>query len=120
MRCLDRNKKSFYYANYSGMQKMTDSQGNFTGEYEVSYGEPIQAWGNISPARGTVYANPFGLTEGYDKVIVMADPDMQIAETSVLWVDNDLEQSFDYRIIKIARGLNSISIAIKKVDVDNA
>lgn len=120
MRCLDRNKKSFYYATYQGMSKLTDDNGNFTGEYGITYSEPIQVWGNISPASGSVYSNPFGLTEGYDKIIVMADSDFPIAETSVLWVDNDITKSFDYRIVRIARSLNSVSIAIKKVDVNNA
>lgn len=119
MRCLNRNKKSFYYANYQGMSKLTDTGGHFTGEYGITYTDPIQVYGNISPATGTVYSNPFGLTEGYDKIIVLADPDFPIAETSVLWIENDITDSFDYRIVRIARSLNSISIAIKKVDVDD-
>mgnify|MGYP006916037026 CR=1 FL=1 len=118
MRCLNRNKQSFYYANYQGETKQMDASGYFTGEYAVTYSNPIQVYGNISPARGTEYESPFGITEGYDKVIVLSNPYFPISETSVLWIENDTTEAFDYVITKIARSLNSISIAIKKVDVD--
>lgn len=118
MRCLNRNKRSFYYANYVGMSKLTDSGGNFTGEYGITYTNPTLVYGNISPARGADYSSPFGITEGYDKVIVLSDPNFPIDDSSVLWIENDITDTFDYRIVRIARSLNSISIAIKKVDVD--
>lgn len=144
MRCLTRNKQKFYYANYQGLAKMYDNSGNFTGEYQLSYTEPILAYGNISPSRGDAYTSPFGVTDtGIDKVIVMSDPAFPIAETSILWIDNASSVSgnsepivgqavvgravlggsspaHDYKVVRIARSLNSISIAIKKVDVDNA
>ena len=118
MRCLNRNKQSFYYANYSGMNKLVDSNGHFTGEYGITYTNPTQAYGNISPATGSDYPSPFGVMEGYDKVIVMSNPNFPVTETSVLWIENDITDSYDYIIVKIARSLNSVSIAIKKVDVD--
>ena len=119
MRCLNRNKQPFYYANYQGMVKMYDTSGNFTGEYELSYSTPVLVYGNISPARGAIYDSPFGLSEGIDKVIVLSDPDFPIYETSVLWVEKDVSQAYDYTVVRIARSLNSISIAIKKVDVSD-
>ena len=118
MRCLERNKRPFYYANYVGKTKVMDSQGRFTGEYEVTYTSPILVYGNISPARGTDYASPFGLTENYDKIIVLSDPAFPIQETSVLWLDKAITEEYDYVVVRTARSLNSISIAIKKVDVD--
>lgn len=101
------------------MSKLTDAGGHFTGEYGITYTDPIQVYGNISPARGADYSSPFGITEGYDKVIVLADPNFPVTETSVLWIENEITDPFDYRIVRIARSLNSISIAIKKVDVDD-
>lgn len=120
MRCLNRNKQPFYYANYQGMVKMYDTSGNFTGEYELSYSTPELVYGNISPARGDAYTSPFGVTDvGIDKVIVLSDPNFPIAETSVLWIEKDPAlEPYDYTVARIARSINSISIAIKKVDVD--
>ena len=118
MRCLDRNKKPFYYANYSGKAKILDSDGYFTGEYGLSYTAPVRVWGNISPARGTDNSNPFGITENYDKIIVMNDPNIPIEETSVLWVEKDITEEYDYVVVRTARSLNSVSIAIRKVDVN--
>lgn len=119
MRCLNRNKQPFYYANYQGMVKMTDTSGNFTGEYEISYTTPTLAYGNISPGTGAIYPSPFGLSEGIDKIIVMSNPDFPISESSVLWLDNETTDPYDYTVVRIARSLNSISIAIKKVDVSD-
>ena len=120
MRCLNRNKRRFYYANNEGMRQLIDEKGNFTGEYGISYSDPIEVWGNISPATGIVYESPFGLSEGYDKVITLSDPQFPITESSVLWIEKDTSKAFDYVVVRIARGLNSINIAIKKVDVNNA
>lgn len=121
MRCLNRNKRPFYYANYQGMVKMYDTSGNFTGEYELSYSTPVLVYGNISPARGDAYTSPFGVTDvGIDKVIVLSDPNFPIAETSVIWIEKETSDAYDYKVVRIARSLNSISIAIKKVVVDNA
>lgn len=118
MRCLNRNKTQFYYANYSGQTKILDGDGYFTGEYGLSYTTPVEAWGNISPARGTDISNPFGITENYDKIIVLSDPQFPISETSVLWLENDITEEYDYVVVRTARSLNSVSIAIRKVDVD--
>lgn len=117
MRCLDRNKKSFYYATYQGITKQTDSEGNFTGEYGISYSTPVQAYGNISPAKGNDFSSPFGVAENYDKIIVMADPNFPVETTSVLWIENATTDPYDYIVVKVARSLNSVSIAVRKVDV---
>lgn len=118
MRCLNRNKQAFYYANYSGKAKLVDENGYFTGEYGLTYTDPVKVWGNISPARGTDNSNPFGITENYDKIIVLSDPQFPISETSVLWVENDITDEYDYVVVRTARSLNSVSIAIRKVDVN--
>jgi hypothetical protein len=102
------------------MTEIYDNENHFTGEYKLLYNPPELAYGNISPARGDVYTSPFGLTEGIDKVIVLEDPEFPIYEDSVLWIDRDpLGRQYDYTVVRIARSLNSISIAVKKVDVTN-
>ena len=122
MRCLNRNSIGFYYAVYQGSTPVLvkDEYGNEieTGEYEVSYDEPEYARGNISPAKGAVAVEVFGSTEGYDRVLVIDDPDTPIDEYTVLWVDtDDTDEPYDYIVRKVARSLNSASIAISKVNV---
>lgn len=117
MRTLFRNLKTFYYANENGVSPLTDSEGYKTGEYEIAYTEPVAVKGNISASTGSVFENPFGLTEGYDKVIVVDNPNLPIQESSVVWVEASTDQPYDYVVRQLARSLNSISIAIKRVDV---
>ena len=127
MRDLQRNKSKFYYALYSGVTELTETINNesyYTGEYQVTFGKPVECHGNISPASGTVQPEMFGLNIEYDKVIVMADPDTPIQETSVLWIDTmpTLDASgatttpYDYTVSRIARSLNGVAIAVKKVE----
>ena len=125
MRCMVRNQTKFYYALYIEKKELTDEYGNFGGEYEVTYGEPIQAFGNVSSAMGETRVRQFGESESYDKVIVLDNPNTPIDEYSILWVDtlprlNDdgtTDTPHDYVVKRVARGLNSVSIAISKVNV---
>ena len=124
MRCMDRNKTRFFYALYLGKTPMVDDYGNETGEYEIEHGNPVAMFGNISAARGETATRQFGESEGYDRVIVLDDPTTPIAESSILWVDTlpvlvdgATSTPHDYVVKKVARSLNSVSIAIIKVAV---
>ena len=125
MRCLVRNKSKFYYALYIKKNELKDEYGNFTGEYEVIHGNPIEALGNVSSAKGEIQSRQFGESESYDKVIVLDNPNTPIDEYSILWVDtlphlNDdgtTDTPHDYIVKKIAKSINSVSIAISKVNV---
>ena len=125
MQGMVRNKRKFYYALYIDEKELTDENGNITGEYGVVYGNPVFAKGNVSSEMGEVQSRQFGGSESYDKVIVLDNPNTPIDEYSILWVDtlphlNDdgsTDTPFDYVIKKVARGLNSVSIAISKVNV---
>ena len=126
MRCMVRNKTGFYYASYLGNTEIVDEYGNVTGEYEVSFGNPLHTTGNISAARGEMQSRQFGESESYDKVIVLDDKDAPIDEQSILWVDalphlnedGSTDTPHDYIVTRVARSLNGVSIAIRKVRVD--
>lgn len=121
MRGLLRNKTKFYYALYDKRNEITDEYGNKTGQYEIVYGSPVEMYGNVSSAVGEMQSRQFGESESYDKVIVLDDIDTPIDEYSILWVDTlplSDETPHDYVVKKIARSLNSVSIAISKVDVN--
>lgn len=125
MRCLRRNKVTFFYALYSGKIPITDDYGNKTGEYEIIYGNPVEILGNVSAARGETVTRQFGEDEAYDRVIVLEDPNAPIDEFSILWIDTKPEidtdggtkTPHDYVVKKVARSINSVSIAVSKVTV---
>ena len=68
----------------------------------------------------------FGDSESYDKVIVLDDKNIPIDEYSILWVDTlptlnedgSTETPHDYVVKQVARSLNSVSIAVSKVNVN--
>jgi hypothetical protein len=67
----------------------------------------------------------FGESESYDKVIVLDNPNTPIDEYAILWVDTlphlntdgTTDTPHDYIVKKVARSLNNVSIAIRKVNV---
>ena len=126
MRGMVRNKSKFYYASYIGENEIIDEYGNATGEYAISYGNPVEVLGNVSAAQGEMQSRQFGESESYDKVIVLDDRNAPIDEHSILWVDTlphlnedgSTDTSYDYTVKRIAKSLNGVSIAIRKVRVD--
>lgn len=125
MRCMVRNKTTFYYSSYIGETEIIDEYGNSTGEYSLTYEKPKRMSGNVSAARGEIQSRQFGESESYDKVIVLDDRNAPIDEHSILWVDTlphlnedgSTDTPHDYIVRRVARSLNGVSIAISKVDV---
>lgn len=133
MRCLARNKRPFWYARYADRVEIVDEQGRRTGQYRVSYSKPVKLMGNISAAKGESSTRQFGDDESYDKVIIISDPNTAIDENSVLWVETEptlnkqkelmldehgnILTPHNYIVRQVARGLDSASIAIGKVNV---
>ena len=122
---MERNKQVFYFSSFTDKVGIVDEYGNRTGEYEVVFNNPTKLSGNISAAMGEMQNRQFGESELYDKVIVLSNPNVSIDEYSILWVDTlptlkedgSTDTPHDYIVKKIARSLNSVSIAISKVTV---
>lgn len=125
MRALHRNKIRIFYANYRDKIPLKDEYGNLTGEYEILYHNPIAIMANVSAARGEATTRQFGDDESYYRVIVLDDPQFPIAATSILWIDTPPEIAedgstntpHDYIVKQVATSLNSVSIAVSKVNV---
>lgn len=125
MRTLTRNKVRIYYANYAGKTPLKDEYGNLTGEYEISYTNPTEVCANVSAARGESTTRQFGEDVRYDRIIVLDNPVFPIKETSILWIDTrpDIAEDgstktpHDYIVKQVAPSLNSVSIAVSKVNV---
>ena len=123
MKTLARNRRPFVFCLYDGKEPIFDEWGNETGEYRVAYKPPVCVMANISHATGISNIEQFGDLERYDKVIVLEDIETPISETTVLFVDKPYEADddglplYDYIVRRVARSINSVSIAITKVDV---
>ena len=125
MRTLHRNKIRIFYSNYRNKVPLKDEYGNLTGEYDIAYDNPVEIKANVSAARGEATTRQFGDDEGYDRVIVLDDPALPIAVTSILWIDTlpeiaedgSTETPHDYIVKQVATSLNGVSIAVSKVNV---
>lgn len=118
MRTLERNKQPIYYALYQNKVPIMDEYGNETGQYQIIYSVPVLLRANVSAAAGEKSIQPFGEQVNYDKVIVLDDIDCPITETSVLWIDTAaINEPHNYIVKKIAKSLNSVLIAVSKVNV---
>ena len=125
MRTLNRNKIRIFYANYCDKIPLKDEYGNITGEYKVTRENPVAIMANVSATRGESTTRQFGEDVRYDRIIVLDDPAFPIAETSVLWIDTlpeiaedgTTQTPHDYIVKQVAPSLNSVSIAVSKVNV---
>ena len=138
MRCLKRNQRPFWYCLYESSTELEDEYGNKTGELQANYADSVQMYANISQATGQSNIEMFGNLDSYDKVIVTDDMNCPIDEHTVLFVDKEPEYpvitpsvststsevqydtehpKYDYIVKRVAKSLNSVSIAIRKVDV---
>lgn len=123
MRSLKRNEQTFYYALYGEEVEEIDEEGNYTGETTIGYGNPVKADANISASRGEASNEQFGISLDYDKIVCSCDTTLHIDETTILWVDSmpildesgATETKHDYVVKKVAKSLNSVQYAIKKV-----
>lgn len=135
MRMMNRNKVKIYYALYEGKQDVEDEYGNITGEKEVLYSNPTELYANVSAVKkGDAQAWQFGDNLNYDRTIALDTDCPPIDEYSVLWVDsvpqlnNDGSLATDEEgnvitprdcvVKRVARSLNTVVLAIKKVNVN--
>lgn len=115
---LSRNTFPVHYKLYQGQTEIVDAWGNNTGSYVPVYGEMQTAYMSVSSNRGTAEAEMFGTLSEYDRTITTTDISCPIDEDSVLWLDDQpLNEPHNYIVTKRAPWKNSISFAVKRVDV---
>lgn len=112
MRCLERNKTPIKYALYLGKVDVVDSSGNKTGEKTLSYGDAVSMKACVSEG-GQAQVEQFGTDLQYDRVLVMET--CPFDENAILWID-DLTGEHDYVVSKIAKSLNSVLVAVRRVN----
>jgi len=128
MRSLQRNKQTIWYRLLTGDPEPiteTDEWGNVldTGENTQPYSDPVELKINVSQATGAAITEQFGNLDNYDKVLVTTQMDCPINGTTLLYIDTTPTQTngkwspHDYVVRRVAKSINGISIAVRKVDV---
>jgi len=121
MRSLLRNQQPVFFRNYEGEEEIIDEHGNLTGSFVSKYSELKSAMLTVSPNKGNSEVEMFGSLEDYDRTANTADTSVEIDENSILWVDNaDTNGPHNYIVKRRAPWKNSVSFAIKKVEVSYA
>lgn len=123
MKLLKRNLSTIHYCLYERSEPILDNDGNETGEDRITYSEPVEFECSVSAATGYSATEMFGNLENYDKTLITDDMECPIDEHSVLFVDKEPEFDtdgrplYDYIVRRVAKSINNISFAIRKVDV---
>ena len=118
MRTLEINKQPRWYALCTGKTEVIDEYGNHTGVFELTYSEPVYYPVNMSESRNIVKHEAFGVTADYDRTFVTTDMSCPITEDSIIWFGADpTTEPHNYVVHRIANSLNSITIAIREVDL---
>lgn len=118
MRTLEINKQPMWYALLTGKSEVIDEYGNHTGVFELTYSEPVYYPVNMSESRNIVKHEAFGVTADYDRTFVTTDMSCPITEDSIIWFGADpTTEPHNYVVHRIANSLNSITIAIREVDL---
>lgn len=138
MRSLRKNQQNLWYITYADQitEYYRDSDGNIIydeidGEQiprikgeKAGYDNPVSFYANISAAKGVSDSEVFGVSLDYTKTISTSDMTLPISETSLIWyetepkynVDGTVDSSSaDYAVVAIARSLNNVVYAVKKL-----
>ena len=118
MRSLERNKRTLYYALYSGKtERVVD--GVYTGEYVETYTDPVEMKANVSAARGNADDEVFGTNTEYSRTMVTTDMDCPIDVGSIVWFGVPTSGKHNYKVVCKADSINSISYALQEVKLSN-
>lgn len=115
MRLLRRNTTVFEYLPNTGTGDDLDENGMHTGNYEYTYGDPVEYRGNISTPSGAAVNTFYGLEALYTHTLVMDDLDVDIHEGGIIrW------KGHNYDVVAVRPSLNVVSIALRKQTVNHA
>lgn len=121
MRTLQRNKRTISYALYTGVSEITDEDGNYTGEYEVTYATPVTTRMNVSGSRGRAEVEMFGIDNPFTHTVVTDDLTTEFNTDTIWWFGIDPgengEVPHNFRCTGVSRTINQVVIALAEVDV---
>lgn len=115
MRVLEKNKRSYHYANPTGNTIMKkDEEGYFSSEIEIEYEPVVKAKANYSSVNGEQIVSAFGAFEDYSIVMIFAG-DCPLIEGSKLWIDSPIDKEADYSVKKVAKSLSGCLVALQRL-----
>lgn len=131
MHILNRNKQTLYYANPTGKDYVTDSNGLKTGRKQITYGTPVEVRMSMSissgannlGSQGMAGLEPYGIVTGYTHRAVTEDLNCDMGEESIVWygktpVDGSGNAiPYNFRVVRKAKSLNHLTFYLKEVDV---
>lgn len=109
MKCLRRNMTEFEYLPCDGTESDLNNDGEHTGEFHRSYGDPIPYKGNISTPNGKANQTFYGEDIRYTHTLVMDNPDTEIREGGLIRWKGNL-----YDVQAVRPSINSVSIALRR------
>lgn len=117
MRSLKRNQKTIWYSKLETTTEEYDEYGNLTGENVPVYSEkkPLDIY--VSANTGDISSQMFGSLTDYDRIMSISDTDCPIDEDTILWIDTDLDNPFNFIVKRKSVSLNETVYAIKQVTV---
>lgn len=138
MRNLKKNQHKLWYSTYANQITIykRDSDGNIIYDEidgkrfpriiaeRAGYNNPVSFCANISATKGSSDSEVFGVSLDYTKTISTCDMTLPISETSLIWYETEPRYntdgtvdsfSADYAVVAIARSLNNVVYAIKKL-----
>lgn len=118
MRQLRRNQRNLWYALKLGTAPIRDENGFLTGEYELTFSDPICLPCNVSAAVGQEAVEAFGGLTDYSRTIALSDTNCPMEEGSRIWFGiepNETGDNFNYVVVRKADGKNSLLYALREV-----
>lgn len=120
MRVIKRNKRPVAYAFYDGVTEIVNTDGEYTGEYEVHYTQPVKTLMNVSGGKGQANVTLFGLSDNFSRTIVTDDLTTPFSTDTVFWIDKNPDTDpHDYRVVRVARTINQVVLALAEVEVQH-
>ena len=110
MRLLLRNTTKFDYLPYDGVETDLNDDGEHTGEFHPSYGNPITYRGNISSPNGQTQQTFYGEDIRYTHTLLMDDPNVPITEHGIIRWKGHL-----YEVTAVRPSINSLTVALKRM-----
>ena len=115
MHLLRRNMTDFEYLPPDDYESDLNDDGEHTGDFNLTHGEPEPYRGNISTPSGSISQHFFGTDVRYTHVLVMEDMDAGISELGLIRWKGDL-----YEITAVRPSLNTLAVALRKKTVNHA
>lgn len=122
MRTTQRDKREIWYALYEGVSEVVDDNGDYTGEYEVSYSVPVKTRMNVSGGRGQAQLEVFGIDNPFTIVAVTDDLTTNFTTDTVFWFgvtpgNTADDVPYNFRCTGVSKTINGCTLALAEVTV---